>query len=292
MSSSLAFKLEADSDFQNSQLESASGPADAVALDFISPEFAAFNQTDTPSEASRRPHLQVVPKASSTSTSATATKATNSVADSPQFAVAGSYRRMLAYYLDGLVLLIVMLPAGMHLLRNVVSGRDAVVSWFWMGFTVFAWALYQALFLRFYGATAGKSAMDLRVVSLNPSSPQLTWTQVCVRALGTIVAGMFGYLFYAVALLRKDRRHVVDLIAQTQVIQDGLKSRHKPRRFVIGVLAILFALVGLTQQKYKITARGLEFKKNKVAAAKDHAEDGLKDRQPANADPQEESQVE
>lgn len=122
----------------------------------------------------------------------------------------------------------------------------------------------HVLFLKFKGASPGKWILGLKVVPYRPESRDLTWSQASVRVLSSMMLGfLFSWAPYVLALMRFDRTHLVDWIAETRVV--GLKKR--PTQVVIYpklavVVFLFFALMGLGQAQNQIML--IDFHKSKI----------------------------
>lgn len=76
---------------------------------------------------------------------------------------------------------------------------------------------YQTVFIALYGATPGKMAMRLRVVSIN-AMDNPTWPNAIIRASVRILSEMFFYIGFAWALSNPLKQTWHDKAAKTLVL--------------------------------------------------------------------------
>ncbi|OUR94823.1 hypothetical protein A9Q84_17080 [Halobacteriovorax marinus] len=105
------------------------------------------------------------------------------------------------------------------------------------------WFTYTAVMYHFTGATLGKSALGLQVVSTEtqhlPSTFRVFFREVIARPLSSIF--FFGYIL---AIFRHDKKSLHDILAKTEVInrRSKLENRDVPVAYVpffISLLALL-----------------------------------------------------
>lgn len=143
-----------------------------------------------------------------------------------ELALASVGRRFLAFWLDGLIQGVLMLPLIFVLVftaakaqsggagtQVAAAGLQIIMQLVFMGISLG----YEALFLQFKSATPGKMALGLRVVTPDgdPVATGQAWTRPLVRAL-------LGFCFlvdYLPAFFRKDKCTLHDLAARTRVIK-------------------------------------------------------------------------
>ena len=102
----------------------------------------------------------------------------------------------------------------------------------------------MGLFLRYTQASPGKLLLGLKIINLK--GDKLSWKQSILRPLLTTV---FGYILFfgaqAVAFFRPDRRQLVDLILNTQVVQEDEHSSPIQPYPVIGIMFIIISVIFL-----------------------------------------------
>jgi Predicted membrane protein/domain len=93
------------------------------------------------------------------------------------------------------------------------------------GLTLVAF-IYYVIMEGFWGASAGKMLMKLRVVSLD--GRPLTWKQVIIRNLLRIIDGLFGYLVAAIFVWNSPwRQRFGDMAAKTSVIYIDSREEYR-----------------------------------------------------------------
>ncbi len=128
-------------------------------------------------------------------------------------------KRATAFFLDELLLSLVIIVAIWDSFSSVTNSIEAieVTQQFTLEFAILR-ILYQAIFVTKYGATLGKMALKIRVVSLplldNP--PPLVALN---RAVFRIISEMIFYLGFIWAMMNPTRQSWHDLTARTLVIE-------------------------------------------------------------------------
>lgn len=140
---------------------------------------------------------------------------------------AGFWIRFLAKLIDGLIvgvifgipIFIVMFPAVLS--GNPPQGQPAWASGF------FAWPLqlmswiimllYNGIFIGRFGATPGKMALGLKVVS--PEGAPISYGRSFGRAAAEILSGLICNIGYIIAAFDSQKRALHDHIATTRVIR-------------------------------------------------------------------------
>lgn len=139
---------------------------------------------------------------------------------------AGFWIRFLAKVIDGLIVGVVFgIPIAMLALRGVMSG-GVNQSQPWMTYFSFgpwqflSWAisiLYNGFFIGKFGATPGKMALGLKVVS--PEGSDIGFGRSFGRAAAEIISQLICYIGYIIAAFDSQKRALHDHIASTRVIR-------------------------------------------------------------------------
>jgi uncharacterized RDD family membrane protein YckC len=110
----------------------------------------------------------------------------------------------------------------------------------WMA--VAGFVVYQAAFVRLRGATPAMGFFRLKVIRASADgNGGLSWARAIFRPLVTLASSPVLALFYALALFSHERRHVIDLIVGTRVVQS--RPRPEPRRrWLIGAFFVILAV--------------------------------------------------
>lgn len=135
--------------------------------------------------------------------------------------VAGLGERILAYLIDGLIMLSYII-----VISFIIGGLDVSVGGEWMFMAVVGLPLFLYFLVwevLWNGRTPGKAALDLRVVKLDGTKPQLS--NFLVRWLLRIVDITFtsGSLAVVTILLNGKGQRLGDIAAGTTVISEKMR---------------------------------------------------------------------
>lgn len=111
------------------------------------------------------------------------------------------------------------------------------LKWLLVGFSL--QFFYRLLFFKYLGATIGKLIFGLRLVS-QKNGEELTWYQVGIRVLADHLSIFVGKGFFSLALLRFDRTHLSDWLAETRVVQKHELPRPPERYLIWAVVACAY----------------------------------------------------
>ncbi len=167
-------------------------------------------------------------------------------------------RRLVAYLLDYLLLLLITMPFNAGLSLNTQTGSNFALS-FTQLITLGLYISYQIFFLvKYNGQTLGKRAMHIRVV--REDNQPLDVATVVVRLISTLVSSIVLYLGYIWVLFDSKKQSWHDKIAKTLVVE---ADETKPNKifyflgcclpitliviFVLVFSSIILAAVGLSQ---------------------------------------------
>jgi len=147
-----------------------------------------------------------------------------SFAATPRFEYAGFWIRFLAYLIDGIVIgairSIVLLPLGLSMIEDHPFRSPA---WFIThvgeaGFSSFVITVaYFVFFWTQYGATPGKMALKLKVVT--PEGNPITLGQAIGRYFAQILSGIILGIGFMMAGWDEEKRSLHDRLAETRVIR-------------------------------------------------------------------------
>ena len=145
--------------------------------------------------------------------------------------LAGRWERLGASFLDGFLMMLIMLPAmwfGGFFSAVLQAARDGERSPMsltlgWMAVSFILFVLIQGYPLLRTGQTWGKKLVGIRIVDLDGDVPALAPLLVKRYLVGTLlgqvpVLGALYGLTDALFVFRQDRRCIHDLIAGTQVV--------------------------------------------------------------------------
>lgn len=157
-----------------------------------------------------------------------------------------SLRRFAARMVDWTVTQVVWVPAWIQLAMAYFRGEELIASWWAVAGGLSLSFLYYFLFYGTLGATIGKLIFGLRVVNAHDSRQKINWSQALIRTLADYLSFFFSLAPYSLALLRKDRTHLVDWIAETRVVQNNQTDKTVKQRWVVGsVLTLYFLFSGV-----------------------------------------------
>lgn len=119
------------------------------------------------------------------------------------------------------------------------------MPWSWLVVCFFLQFCYRLFFLQLVGGTPGKLLLGLRVVPRGNPAKALDWGQSFLRVMADHLSFFFGPGLFMLALLRFDRTHVSDWVAETRVVQ-LLPRLSPPRRHVFWglFLCLYFSVTG------------------------------------------------
>jgi uncharacterized RDD family membrane protein YckC len=138
---------------------------------------------------------------------------------------AGFWWRFLAKLIDGLVLLVVVIPYLVYVFGTAIKTAPGQVPNFaqlgiqifgQLAITVFSVG-YKTIFQGKWGATLGKMACGLRVVTADGAP--ISYARAFGRAMAEILSGMICYIGYIIAGFDSQKRALHDHIANTRVIR-------------------------------------------------------------------------
>lgn len=137
--------------------------------------------------------------------------------------------RFVALIIDGVVCGIVNYPISMVLMSafgisasvdpNNIPANYFAIQGVIMLISLFVPALYAGYFYSRKGATLGKMAMGLKVVDANDGT-NISFLRGAMRdSIGKMVSAFVFFIGYLMAMFRKDKRGLHDLMASSQVIR-------------------------------------------------------------------------
>jgi len=155
---------------------------------------------------------------------------------------ASTFRRTIAFVIDQVIILILFLPVGLESLNSYLVQGNFSVDLRWILACFLMKFFYQWLFLYFLGGTLGKLTMGVRLIPIHAGENlSLGLMQSFIRVLADELSLFFGQGLKMLALLRLDRTHVSDWVAETRVVQFHPRL-HRPRRRVILGIGLCFIL--------------------------------------------------
>ena len=140
---------------------------------------------------------------------------------------AGCIRRILAFLIDSLITLMMMLPFWIWYFRGLFSdesgnyllGYSILIP---ICFVLIQW-LYCALSWRISGCTLGMRLVSIKLVSLKDGK-NLSFLWGSIRYLGMILTAGFYGIGFLICLFTPERLSLQDLIARSYMIMDNDKN--------------------------------------------------------------------
>ncbi|OGF67428.1 MAG: hypothetical protein A2Y62_15825 [Candidatus Fischerbacteria bacterium RBG_13_37_8] len=147
---------------------------------------------------------------------------------------AGFWIRLLAYFIDGAILSIIMgiiggITIGLFILlkwNDIKTDPAALQSPLFLLLTTLCTLLCSAISIYYIlsgpakkGATPGKRILGLKIYTVDGQSP-IGWKIAFMRLLGYLVSGFILYIGFLMIAFRTDKRGLHDLIAKTIVVKE------------------------------------------------------------------------
>ena len=238
-----------------------------------------INQSGLPMGRQPGPFAPVVSVASSVSSAPTiqpervASQSEVASNQTTEIRYAGFWIRYVAVFIDGLVIgipvwityfvsaFVLISSVGIDNIKNISFLTKILVQF---PGTLIAW-IYYVLMTKKYGATLGKKAVGIRVVS--DKSKNLTWGQVILReTIGKIISAIILYVGYILAGFTGRKQALHDKIASTTVVYNN--SNKKFPVWIIVLICILpFVLVATIGILASIVLVSLSSAKGKASDA-------------------------
>lgn len=141
---------------------------------------------------------------------------------STEMEYAGFWIRFGAKFIDGIILWIMQFILGLinafvFYSPGARESTMAISSIFMTILSIAIGAIYTTFFLGKYGATPGKMACGLRVVT--PDGDQINYARACGRHFAEILSTLIFFIGYIMAAFDEEKRTLHDRICDTRVIR-------------------------------------------------------------------------
>ena len=138
---------------------------------------------------------------------------------SRELAYAGFWIRFVAKFVDGIILQMINFAQGILIgLTLRPDPNDATTAVFLsMGISFVIGAAYSIFFVGKFGATPGKMAVRLRIVT--PSGGPVSYARACGRYFAEILSSIILLIGYIMAAFDDEKRALHDRICDTRVIR-------------------------------------------------------------------------
>ncbi len=168
---------------------------------------------------------------------------------------AQTWRRVLAFWMDSIVAALCFLPVWIQIFSSYLELGVLSVSLSWVLIGLLLQLFYKWLFLYFLGGTLGKLMMGLRVVPKDQLEGSLGLFQSFLRVLTDSLSFFFGQALRSLALIRFDRTHVSDWVAETRVVQYAPRKRPPTRHWILVLIVFIFSFLSQFQTAYQLVQR-------------------------------------
>jgi uncharacterized RDD family membrane protein YckC len=130
---------------------------------------------------------------------------------------AGFWRRVAAVLIDGLILSVVTVPAGLSMGDGDPTGPGALSPGLVTLSTVVQWLYYALLESSSKQATVGKMALGIRVTDLDGG--RISFGRATGRYFGKILSGLILGIGFLMAAFTERKQALHDLLAGTLVVR-------------------------------------------------------------------------
>jgi uncharacterized RDD family membrane protein YckC len=158
---------------------------------------------------------------------------------------ANTKKRIIAHVLDQFMTYLFYLPllikVGIHYFK---SGHEVIVPWTWLFSITILHMIFQTISLYVLRALPAQWLMGLQVVSTYHPEMGLSLSQCFIHALVDKLKFFVGNSVYYVGLINRERRHLINILAETRVVQKEPSDGILQPKLAIGVVVIAFSLVG------------------------------------------------
>lgn len=153
------------------------------------------------------------------------------------FFVASTYRRSFAYTIDQVLIVLCYLPFWDVFFGALTSPSAYNISLNLFLFFLVLPAIYELIFLALFSQTPGKKLLGMWVLSAK-NCQALDPMQIVKRAVFGRLSLIFSLAPQAAMFFRYDRRHWVDLLAGTIVVQEVPRAEKPKMRWVLGLFLV------------------------------------------------------
>ncbi len=180
---------------------------------------------------------------------------------------ASTWRRIFAYGIDSTILAFCLLPFWIQVWVSTMLDESITIDWQWLAGALLLQLFYKWSFLYLLGGTMGKLIMGLRVVPSDQSETELGLFQSFLRVATDGLSFFFGVAPRALLLLRLDRTHISDWVAETRVVQLAPQTQLMRRHWMLALFVIWIAFFSQFQNIYR-TFQDLEFEDGQIVVVR------------------------
>jgi uncharacterized RDD family membrane protein YckC len=176
--------------------------------------------------------------------------------------IASTKKRVLAYLLDQIMTYVFYLPLLMKVgLHYIKSGHEILIPWSWLLSITCLHVLFQVICLYTLRGLPAQWLLGLRVVSIYHPEMGLSLSQCFIHAIADKFKFFIGNALYYSAFWNRERRHFVNLLAETRVVQKEAGNGLFKPRYMVGTILFVLTLVSsfyenislVKYSKFKVT---------------------------------------
>jgi uncharacterized RDD family membrane protein YckC len=178
---------------------------------------------------------------------------------------AGSVRRLIATAIDNFILTLLFINLSPYEgIPDIDTARQLFISWKFVGFFLAFTLGFYSFFITRFSATPGKMLTGLKVITVGGRSTKVSLAQAMIRTFFIGLSSIFYYIPLIELLIRRDRRHFADQLADTMVIQESQRFSLPSKRYIVAILIFIVSIVPLgervrTLSQIAVSSKGITF---------------------------------
>jgi hypothetical protein len=133
-----------------------------------------------------------------------------------------------------------IIKVGFHYLK---SGHEIFIPWSWLVVITCLHTVFQVICLYILRGNPAQWLLGLRVVSVYHPEMGLSLSQCFIHALGDKFKIFIGDALYYAAFWSRERRHLINLLAETRVVQKDSSEGLLQPKMVLGTFLFSIALI-------------------------------------------------
>ena len=177
--------------------------------------------------------------------------------------VANTFRRCVAHLSDESFGLIFWIPLFVKVMKQMEQGEAVLIPWNWILGLWIARMTFEIICVYVLQALPAQYFLGLRIRSTYYPELGLSLSQCMVRVLFSQMKYLLGPAIYFMALFHRERQHLIDIIAETRVVQIQERVFLPKSRYLIGSILVYTSLYSSLQKSVyyfseaKITKKGI-----------------------------------
>lgn len=145
-----------------------------------------------------------------------------------------TYRRLVAFFLDKFFKNILRGPVVYFIIVDYLKHDVIRIHIYHLCYVILLELLYDVFILSIWGKTPGKYLTGLAVVD-RQTKVGISFSQSLLRYLVGLLHLFFGWAIYALAFFKRQRTHLADWIAGTQVVSLNHPRATPKIRWIVGL---------------------------------------------------------